>query len=101
MIYPLGTTVTCQLLFMNKAGELADLDTLKQEVFLSSRHEQVGTAVDIEPATVRTAVGTYLVDYQIPLTIDTDLHKSLTFIYTGTLEGISKVTTKTIQIDWK
>lgn len=101
MIYPLGTTITHDLTFMDKQGVPADIDRLTQQVFLDSIHDQVGQTVEITPSVVRTGVGTYEVDYQIPLDIDIDQHQSLTFRYTGYLGTISKVATKTISIDWK
>lgn len=101
MIYPLGTTVTHELTFLNKSGEVDDIDRLTQQVFLSSRHDQVGTDKEIDPVDVRTGIGTYEVNYQIPTTIDTDVHKNMTFIYTGYFGPVTKVATKTIQIDWK
>lgn len=102
MIYPLGTTVTHVLTFMDKDGVgAADIDRLVQQVFLTSRHDKVGDDVEIVPSTVRTGLGTYEVNYDIPTDIDTDAHQSMTFIYTGYLGTIKKVATKTIPINWK
>lgn len=101
MIYPLGTTITHEITFMNKKGQPADIERLVQQVFLSSRHNQLGLNKEINVDTAHINTGVYEVDYQIPTDIDTDVHKQITFIFTAYIGTITKVATKTIQVDWK